>query len=154
MRAQGPNAQCKDYHDLSSALQLMSYLLDTMQPSIRVTLTKWSHWIQSEDFNPDLWVCSRPLCHLSYHHLTKYLKLARFKQPLAPLWSYKWITPKENVALLAENLKISVSVQFKKFIYALITKYMEYSLLIRDQQDYDYDSWRAMQVIVNKILQE
>ena len=38
-RAQGPNAQCMDYHDLSSALQLVTIYYHVLKQTIWLQLT-------------------------------------------------------------------------------------------------------------------
>ena len=49
MRAQGPNAQCKDYYDLSSAQQLMTILLSHVEtPLLQLSLSSLAG-IQTRD---------------------------------------------------------------------------------------------------------
>ena len=70
MRAQRPNALCMDYHDPSSALQLVIIYYHVATINTCYATNDDHIRSQSGDLNPGLPGTKRPLCHLSYHPLT------------------------------------------------------------------------------------
>ena len=78
MRAQGPNAQCMDYHDLSTMLNSPwgyprysdYFFYHDLKQTIWLQLSLTLIGSRAGTRIWDIRVCSRLLCHLSYHPLT------------------------------------------------------------------------------------